>query len=224
MTDSALGPSAPAPLEMEARLPTFTNPIPIGSDPWGAVVNDNFEELMRMQANTQARDHGLAVWSFDPASNSGSSTLTLGSPFMAKLPIRLPVTVTHAIASMTTLGTGLTVGQNFAGLYDSSGVRIAVTADLTAQWGSTGYQKMAFTAPVDLTTGFYYLALLINGSTSPSWARGSVSGSGPSTINGELTAADGRYATGPAGQTSLPANITMASRTLSAISLWAGLI
>lgn len=205
-------------------MPTFTNPIPIGQDPWGATVNDNFEELMRMQADTQARDHGLTVWSFDPAANSGSSTIALGTPFMIKLPIRLPVTLTHAIASITTLGTSLTVGQNFAGLYNASGVRIAVTADMTAQWGTSGYQKMAFTVPVAVTPGFYYMAILVNGSTSPAWARGAVSGAGPSTINGELTAANGRYATGPAGQTSLPANITMASRTLSAISMWGGLL
>ena len=39
--------------------------------------------------------------------------------------------------------------------------------------------------------------------------------------NANLTATDARFATGPAGQTTMPVSVTMASRTLSGNALWA---
>lgn len=198
---------------------TYNAPIPIGTDPWGALLNDTLFELHRT-INTNPVDHGAIAWTFDPASNSGSSTITAGTPFMSKIWVREPTTLSSIMISVTTAGSALTVGQNFAGIYDATGTRIAVSADQTAAWGGTGLISMAMTAPVAVTPGAYFLTLLANGTTSPNLARGAVAGSGPSTINFGLTATTGRYATGPAGQTSLPATITMASRTLSAISMW----
>lgn len=198
---------------------TYNAPIPIGTDPWGTLLNDTLFELHRTTM-TNSVDHGAVAWTFDPASNSGSSTFTTGTPFMSKIWVREPTTLSSIMISVTTAGSALTVGQNFAGIYDAAGTRIAVSADQTAAWGGTGLISMAMVAPAVVTPGAYFLTLLANGTTSPNLARGAVAGSGPSTINFGLTAATGRYATGPAGQTSLPASITMASRTLSAISMW----
>lgn len=203
-------------------MPTFTNPIPIGTDPWGVLVNDNFEELMLMQAATQARDHNLITWAFDPATNLASTVPTSGTVQMSKVLVRKATTITNVIYGVATLGTTLTAGQNFAGLYNASGTRIGVTADQTTAWGSgaLGAATVPLTAPVAVTAGAYWVAFVSNGTTPPAFARGSSAASGGSTVNIGLTAATGRYTTGPAAQTSLPASVTMASRTLSAPAYW----
>jgi hypothetical protein len=198
----------------------YNFPIPIGTDPWGALVNDSMFDLHRM-VETNAADHTAVAWTFDPAANSGSTIIATGTPFMSKVWVREPMTLSTLYASITTSGATLTAGQNFAGVYNAAGTRIALTADQTTPWGTTtGLQTMALTVPVAVTPGAYYLTLLSNGTTAPNFARGAVAGSGASTINWRLTATDARYATGPAAQTSLPASITMASRTTSAVSMW----
>jgi hypothetical protein len=198
----------------------YNMPIPIGTDPWGTLLNDSMYELHRM-LETSAVDHGAIAWTFDNVSDSGSSTITTGTPFMSKVWVREPATLSTLYISITTSGVSLTAGQNFAGVYNAAGTRLAVTADQTTAWGTTtGLQTMALTVPVAVTPGAYYITLLANGTTSPNLARGAVAGSGASTVNFGLTAATARYSTGPAAQTSLPASITMASRTLSAISMW----
>jgi len=197
----------------------YNAPIPIGTDPWGTLLNDTLFELHRT-VETNPVDHGMIAWTCDPYANSGSSTITTGTPFMSKIWIREPVTLSSIGISITTAGVALTVGQNFVGIYNAAGTRIAQSADQTAAWAGTGYVQAAMTAPVAVTPGAYFLTLLSNGTTSPNLARGAVAGSGAGTINFGLTATTGRFATGPAAQTSLPASITMASRTLSAISMW----
>lgn len=197
----------------------YNMPIPIGTDPWGTLLNDSMFEIHRM-LDTNMADHGAIAWTFDPASNSGSTGLTSGVPFMSKVWVREPVTLSTVGISITTGGSTLTAGQNFAGIYNAAGTRIAVSADQTAAFAGTGYLAIAMTAPVAVTPGAYYLTLLSNGTTPPTLARGAVAGSGASTINFGLTTATARYATGPAAQTTLPVSITMASRTQSATSMW----
>lgn len=197
----------------------YNAPIPIGTDPWGALLNDTLFELHRT-VETNPVDHGRIAWTFDPASNSGSTVIATGTPFMSKVWVREPTTLSSIGISITTAGVTLTAGQNFVGIYNAAGTRIAQSADQTAAWAGTGYMEAAMTAPVAVVPGAYYLTILANGTTAPSLARGAVAGSGASTINFGLTATTGRYATGPAAQTSLPASITMASRTLSAVSMW----
>jgi len=198
----------------------YNMPIPIGQDPWGTLLNDSMFEIHRT-IETNPTDHGALAWTADPYGNSGSTGLTSGLPFMSKVWIREPSTLSNVMMSITTAGSGLTAAQNFVGIYNAAGTRIAVSADQTAAFGGTGLVTAAMTAPVAVTPGPYYLTFLCNGTTPPILARGAVAGSGASTVNFGLTAATGRYATGPAAQTSLPASITMASRTLSAICMWA---
>lgn len=205
---------------------TYTpfNAIPIGSLNWGAPVNNAFIALDESQV-TNARDHNLLAWTWDPSTNLASSTITAGTVAMSKVWLRQPATVTNVIFGLAAFGATLTAGQNFAGLYNAAGTRVGVTADQTAAWtaGTLGAQEVALTAPFAAPAGAYYVAFLFNGTTSPGFARGSAAASGPSTVNLKLTAADARYANGPAAQTSLPASITMASRTPTAPAFWVAL-
>lgn len=208
----------------------YSAPIPIGSLNWGTPVNDTFDDLntrltaLRLSQPATATDQNLLAWAFDPATNLAAATITTGSILMVKIGVREAVNITNVIVSVNTAGVGLTAGQNFVGLYDGTGVRLGQTVDQTANWGSTGVKVAALTAPVALLSGTYlYVAVLANGGTSPSFARGSQLSSGPSTINVGLTASNARYATSGAGLTSLPANITMAARSTSAMALWAAM-
>lgn len=208
----------------------FAAPITIGSLAWGTPVNDSLLDLdarlkaLRLSQTATATDQNLVAWAFDPATNLAAGTITTGSILMVKIGVREAINITNVIVSVNAAGVGLTAGQNFVGLYDGTGVRLGQTVDQTANWGSTGVKEVPLTAPVALLAGTYlYVAVLANGGTSPSFARGSQLSSGPSTINVGLTASNARYATSGAGVTSLPANITMAARTQSSMALWAAM-
>lgn len=192
-------------------------PIPIGSINWGTPLNTAIQQLDAAQM-THPQDHALTHWTFSPATNMVGSTITSGTVSMSKLWVRQPVTISVVGVGITAIGAALVAGQNFLGLYDSAGNRLGQTADQTASWGTTGYKQAALTAPVPLTAGYYYVATLTNAGTSPSFARGSALTA--SIANANLTATDGAYTTGPAGQTTLPVSITMASRTLTGNTLW----
>lgn len=113
-------------------------------------------------------DHGWISWNYDAAlQNTFNIALTAGDIYLALLPIRKTCTITNVIVGVVA-GSGLTSGQNFAGLYDSSGNLLSATADQTTNWASTGIKAMALTAPQSVTPGLYYVALLANGTTKPS--------------------------------------------------------
>lgn len=192
-------------------------PIAIGSINWGAPLNTAIQNLDRAQSTT-ALDHDLLYWEFDPATNMVGSTITSGTVSMSKLWVRQSVTITNVAVAVTTVGAGLVAGQNFAGLYDSLGTLLSATADQTANWGTVGFKEMALTAPQAVSPGFYYVAVVSNAGTTPAFARGSALTA--SIANAKLTATNGRFTTGPAGQTSLPASIVMAARTLTGNTLW----
>jgi len=196
------------------------DPIAIGSANWGTPVNNAFENIDRAMDSTQL-DQDYVAWSWDSSMVAGTSTMTSGTVFTVKVWIRQPATVTNIAVGIGTPIVGGVAGQNFLGLYNSSGVRIGVTADLTAFWATAGHRESPLTAPVAVTPDHYYVAILSNAGTTPAFARGGIVTA--SFANGRLTAANARYATGPAAQTTLPASITLASRTLSANPHWVGL-
>lgn len=192
-------------------------PIAIGSLAWGTPLNTAIQNLDRAQT-TNAQDHDLLYWQFDPGTNMVGSTITSGTVSMSKLWFRQSVTITNVALSITTVGAALVAGQNFAGLYDSLGTLLSATADQTANWGTIGFKEMALTAPQAVAAGYYYVAVVSNAGTTPAFARGSALTA--SIANAKLTATNGRFTTGPAGQTTLPASITMAARTLTGNALW----
>jgi hypothetical protein len=195
--------------------------IAVGSLAWGVPLNTALANLDRVQ-ESKAADQGLINWNFSPGTNLVATTITSGTVSMVKVWLRQPVTVNTVAIGIGTVGAGLVAGQNFAGLYDSGGNRLGQTADQTAAWGTTGGKNMSLTAPVAITApGAYYVAILSNAGTTPAFVRGSAVASSIANIN--LTATDAAWATGPAAQTSLPATITMASRTITGNAMWAAI-
>jgi hypothetical protein len=206
-------------------------PITVGSLNWGTPVNDRFTNLdTRLAAMESAfgpGDQTLDAWSFDPASNLVAAVLPTATISWIKVPIRATsfntVTINSIGILVTTAGASLTVGQNFAGIYDAAGTLLGTTADQAVNWQSTGMKDMALTAPVVLTSSTYvYVALLVRGTTGPSLPRGSSLTLGAQLVNWNLTATTARYSILATAATSLPGSVDLSTRTLDATAWWAG--
>jgi hypothetical protein len=119
---------------------------------------------------------------------------------------------------VSTVGATATAGQNFVGLYDSLGARLATTgvdADIT-----TANVKTTTITSQTLTGGSnYWVGFVFNAGTPPTLAR-AVGGSAASSMaNLGLTAANYRFAVNGTTQTSLPISITPASN-LQGVTWW----
>ena len=92
---------------------------------------------------------GLAVnWQqiSNPAAANQNATGGGGYLYVVAVPIRAATTITNIILNVANAGSGLTAGQNFAGLYQG-GSLLAPTANQTTAWASAGLQVMALTFP-----------------------------------------------------------------------------
>jgi hypothetical protein len=198
---------------------TFTS-IPAGTTQWDVALNAALQDLQDQITGMGFRpaDHNLKAWTFDPAIAQSAAAPAAGVLHLGKIKLGTASSVTNIIATVTATGSGLTSGQNFAGLYNSSGTLIATTADQTSSWGSaTAAKTMALTGgPYTLAAGTYYGALLANGTTPPSFLTGHATSQ--STLNIGLTT--GRYLTSGSGLTTLPSSVTLASGTLSNRGWW----
>ncbi len=198
---------------------TFTS-IPAGTTDWNVPLNAALQDLQDQISSMgwQPSDHNLKAWTFDPALAQSTSAPATGVLQLGKIKLGAAASVTNIIASVTTVGSGLTSGQNFAGLYNSSGTRIATTADQTSSWaGGTGAKTMALSGgPYTLAAGSYYGALLSVGTTPATFQTGHATSS--STLNIGLTI--GRYLTSGSGLTSLPSSVTLASASASFRAWW----
>jgi hypothetical protein len=206
---------------------TYT-PIVIGSLSWGTPVNNAFTSQDARITDLEAVGGktvdamGFLATPYDPALVTSSTILVSGTVYMVRLDVTAPVTFTTSTISVFVAGVTLTAGQNFVGLYDAAGNRVAVTADQSAAWVTVGEKNAAFTAPYVAAAGTYYMAVLSNGTTPIQMPRTISSGAASAFINHNLTTTTARWTTGPTAQTTLPATITMASRTLSGIAFWLG--
>lgn len=166
-------------------------------------------------------DHGLITWTHDPATlRSASNATTSGTVYLCKVKIMGRATVSKISVGIETAGSGLTSGQSYVGLYDSSGNRLAVSADQSGNWTAAGMKTIALTASQALAPGNYYVAILSVGTTPPQFSMGA---GGAANINVGLASGAGRFLTGPASQTSLPATIALASQPTTTGARWAAL-
>lgn len=167
-------------------------------------------------------DHGLVAWTHDPATlRSASNATTSGTVYLCKVKVVNRSSVaTNVIVGIEAAGVTLTAGQSFVGLYNSSGTLLSASADQSGNWTSTGLKTIALGAPQTLAVGSYYVAILSVGATPPQFAMGA---GGATTVSAGLTAGTARFLTGPTGQTSLPASITLSSQTITSGARWAAL-
>lgn len=152
----------------------------------------------------------LKAWNYDPLiANGGTAQQVTGSTLLLRLdwPGYGVLSNIHVIVSSA--GTTLTSGQNFAGLYTSDGsstlTKVAETGDQTTAWGSTGWKTMALTSTVTVDASILYVALLSNGTSPPLFARASFNAQ---ANTGNLATATKRNEINSTVATSLPATFT----------------
>lgn len=168
----------------------------------------------------QPSDSGFLAWTFDPATCAAVKLVGSGNIVLARINVRSAMSVTNVVAAVTVAGATLTVSENFAGLYSSAGTLVASTADQSAAWTTAGVYQMALAGgPYALTPGFYWVAVLVNGTTGPTFLAGSALAT--AAPNAGFTVATARGAFSGSGKTSL-ANITPASNSFY-VTLWAAL-
>lgn len=212
---------------------TFT-PIDRGTTEWDVPVNAAFvDQDTRITANTgsiaaaesgrgfRPADLGYIAWSFDPgATIAGQSGLTSGTVHMFRLEIRQQLTISTISIGIQTAGASLTVGQNFAGIYDSTGALLRSTADQSTAWTSVGLIAMPLTTPLLVNPGSYHVALLTNGGTPPSLSRGAGATNVGPILNAGTSVANARWGNDGVGQTTLPVSVNMATRTYGPTAWW----
>ncbi len=166
----------------------------------------------------QPQDMNMKAWTQDPAGcGSVGSASTSGVIYLSKVILRNAATISNLYYTVTSAGVTLTAGQNWCGLYDSTGTKLAEGPDQSTAMTSPGTKTVAIT-PQALAAGSYYIALLTNGTTPPQFMRGN--GASGSALNVGLTAATGRFLDFGTGQTTLPASITMSSAAFNAAARW----
>lgn len=164
---------------------------------------------------------GFNAWTFDTTTSVAGLSLAAGFIGYAKITPTYPFPCTQVYLYIGTAGSGLTAGQCFAGIYDSNGTRVAVSADQSSLWTSTGLKTITVSS-VNLEPKDYYIAMVSNGTTPPIFLA---SNNGFGTLvqgtNGSNTV---RNSVSPAGgNTSLPTSVTLGSRNTSVGCYWAAL-
>ena len=175
----------------------------------------NTLDLAASPATAQPSDHGLIAWSFDPAHAITATGPAAGVLSLARVHLRSARTITNVHYAIGTAASGGTAGQNFVGIYDSTGARAGVSADQTANMGGTGLIAAALTATYAAAPGFYWVAILGNASSSTALLARAGAGATTAVSSAGLTAAGARFGSILSAQTSLPTSFTPGSITLA---------
>jgi hypothetical protein len=180
---------------------------------------------------------GLIDWNFPYtwATGTGSAVTTAGLLYLTKVPMSGGTTITNLWFKIATAASGATTGQNFGGLYSSTGKLLATTGDLTTAIGTnTGAIQAPLSAAYTTTTAdTFYVGFFFNaGTTLPVLScytgfvtvTSSVASFGSVTTFGNTAAKYPYSVSATTGNTTaMPASITMASNTATgAYVYWAG--
>lgn len=164
------------------------------------------------RAQLQTDGYGLKFQSAPLNTMPATVALTSGLVYAALIGLKVGDVITNMCTMVAAGGTSLTLVK--MGLYDTSGNRLAVTAESAASFGASGAKSIALTSAYTVpTTGPYYAAMLaVHGGAGPTIPRSAALaftafGTGAPLVAGE------------AGQTDLDATCTL---TVAATShgLW----
>ena len=199
---------------------SWTNNVLTGTS--GAFYNTPTNVNLTTAPNTQATANMLVGTAYDPViSTAGTATVAAGILNITKVRLLSGGVVTNLVFQVATAGTGLTSGQCFMGVYDSTGALIGTTVDQAAgSYASTGVKTVALVTPTaSLAVGAeIFVAWFWNGTTGPQ-LRG-ISGTGQGNI-GVTATASYRFSSGGSGYTTaLPG--TCPAKAASATAAWVG--
>ncbi|MFD9570003.1 hypothetical protein ACFWBI_09175 [Streptomyces sp. NPDC059982] len=171
-------------------------------------------------------DQGLLDWTYDPnmaghvtaQSNAGVA----GRITLVRIILRQPITWANIWIGLAGIDAAASLANCYLGVYSSGGTLLGVTADISSSLmtGATA-KALPLTTPFAAPAGTYFIGMLLNGTWATNSLTFKASGAGIS-VNAGLTAPNLRYSNMLAGQTSLPASLTLASQTTTIINTgWA---
>ncbi|MFD7835603.1 hypothetical protein [Streptomyces sp. NPDC059761] len=167
-------------------------------------------------------EHGLLAWTGDPGQagtvTSQTAAGVAGRITLVKIPIRRQITWSEIWAGVAGVDGAATLANNYLGVYDASGNLKGVSADISSLLLSNPISKpFALTTPFVADPGYYFIALLMNGTWTQNQLTLKSTGAGI-TANSKLSAPNLRFSSILTGQTSLPATLNMNSQTTNTIS------
>lgn len=180
---------------------------------------------------------GLIDWNFAYtwATTAMSAVTTNGLLYLTKVPMAAGTKITNLWFSINTAASGITTGQNFGGIYSSSGTLLATTADLSTAIGTnTGPIQAPLTAAYTTQNADnFYIGFFFNASvTGPKLncyanfgtVTTNVASFGSATTFGNTAAKYPYSVSATTGNTTaMPASITMSSNTATgAYVFWTG--
>lgn len=215
----------PAPLGAGNADPGGVQVFAFGGNLWLLDSQGNTWALNQPRGDWLPSDAGLLEFNFDPAAASSTGVILVTNKVaLARINVRTPIVANNIIFHVDTAGSSLTANQNLCGIYNSAGTLLVSSpaGGLDSKVTSTGVITQALSAPQALGPGFYWIALLFNGTTPPTVASAA---NNLTNANTGLTAATYRWATNGTGTTSLPATITPSSNGVGsgAVAYWAGI-
>ncbi|MFF5703409.1 hypothetical protein ACFY7H_13010 [Streptomyces sp. NPDC012794] len=174
------------------------------------------------QYGPQPSDQGLITWTGDPNDaghvTAQSSGGVAGRITLVRIPIREQITWSNIWLGLSGIDAGASLSNCYLGVYNAAGTLMGATADISSSFMTGAVAKaLPLTAPFTAPPGFYYIAMLLNGTWTTNSLHFKATGAGIS-VNANLTAPNLRYSNMLTGQTSLPGTLTMASQVTTIIN------
>jgi hypothetical protein len=170
-------------------------------------------------------DDNLLAATFDPALSSSNLTVTGGATggrlYLMRVNVRMATTLTYLYFITNGVGSGTNYGS-FAGLYSSSYALLSGSSDISSLLTASTQIKVPLTTAQAVTPGAYYIGLLSNLSTNPSFR-----GASSNTQNADINLITGGSYLRTAASTSttltaLPNPVTVGSTGTGELNIWAG--
>lgn len=110
------------------------------------------------------RDLGLSLLPADPVAANGTMQPTAGVGLVARAVANQTGPTVSVVLNVATAGSALT--NTFLAVYDSTGVRLGVSANLSTSLQSTGGKILTISSAALVAGGVYYIFLVIGGATT----------------------------------------------------------
>lgn len=156
-------------------------------------------------------DDGLRSVTFDPVEARDTLQPNLATVYLARLTHDQAGWSSYLAFWLTALGSGLTAGQNFVGIYNQWGQLYNSSSDMTAKWESPGGSVgdlFESSMGGNYISGYLYAAILVNGTTAPTFAA---SASSPVTNIGRFESTPSRFMRTTGTYTTLPSTLNFST-------------
>jgi hypothetical protein len=171
-------------------------------------------------------DQNLITWTGDPNDaghvTAQSSGGVAGRITLVRIAIREQITWSNVWIGLSGIDAAASLSNCYLGVYNAAGTLMGATADISSSLMTNAIAKpLALAAPFVAAPGFYFIAMLLNGTWTTNSLHFKATGAGIS-VNAGLAAPNLRYSNMLTSQTSLPSSLTLSGQLTTIINTgWA---